>query len=314
MSIDVEELLAAELHSRANAVTWQPALLDGALRRHRKRELRQRAALAAGAACVASAVLVASATAALSGQRVLPGQSGVKTVAYVLSRVRSAVGTARADVLEVRSQLGNGWSYTAWFDPATGKSRVDEQPPAGGPVFFYFRWSRTIIVDYQARTYVTGHLSAPMRQLLLPVTVSWGGLAALPTPAVIRRALASGSFRLVGVDTVHGQRLLHYRGTDKLPSLGPADGGYHTLDIWINAATYLPVKSVTGVGPYTPRMRSTFTWLPATRQNLAVFTPQIPTGFRDETSRLIPVNLPPTAAELNHDVDVSAGTAVNDLR
>lgn len=55
-------------------------------------------------------------------------------------------------------------------------------------------------------------------------------------------------------------------------------GAIRPIDMWVNARTYLPVSSVTGEGPYAPRMHSIFTWLPATAQNRAVFTPEIPQG------------------------------------
>ncbi len=269
MSLDVEELLVAELRRQANAVTWQPAMLDRVLQRRRKRLLRRRAMTAAGTICVVVGVLAVSVSAAVSSRGIPGARAKVQTVAYVLSRARSAVGAARQNVLEVHAQFSNGWSYTAWFEPATGQSRIDVHPPAGSPVFYY-----------------PHSLSAQWRQLLLPVNVAWGGLATLPTPTAIRRALAARSFQRVGTETVGGQRLLHFRGSDIFPQLKPhGGGGYHTLDIWINATTYLPVRSVTGQGPYAPRMRSTFSWLPATQENLAVFTPKIPPGFRHESSR-----------------------------
>lgn len=56
--------------------------------------------------------------------------------------------------------------------------------------------------------------------------------------------------------------------------------------MWINASTFLPVRSVTGEGPYAPRIDSTFTWLPATEENRAVFTPELPAGFRDVSGSL----------------------------
>jgi hypothetical protein len=109
--------------------------------------------------------------------------------------------------------------------------------------------------------------------------VSWTGLnAPLPTPSAIRRALAVGSYRLVGSETVNGARLLHLRWTR--PSQPAGFGGYHSLDLWVSAATYLPVRSVTDESVYAPRMESTFTWQPATRSTQATFTPAIPAGFR----------------------------------
>jgi hypothetical protein len=158
-------------------------------------------------------------------------------------------------------------------------------------VFYYVSRSRAVIVNYQTKTYSTANvvvhgrrqIPALTRVVLFPVSLTWGGLGArLPSAAAIRRELANGSFRLVGTETVGGERLLHLRGSGVLPQFGPLNHpgwGYQTIDMWINARTYLPVSSVTGEGPYAPRMHSTFTWLPATPQNRAVFTPEIPPGF-----------------------------------
>lgn len=280
MSADLEELLSAELLKRAEGITWQPVVLDRALHRHGRLRRRRRVAMATGMACAAAVVLAVSVSAATPETGGTHARGLVRTVAYVVNRVRTAIGAAQAEVLEVRSRTSIGWSYTAWFKPATGQSRVDVYPPAGGsPVFYYFGNSRSVTVDYQSRTYSTGHITQQWQQLIVPVWVSWNGLnAALPTPAAIRRALAVGSYRLVGSETVDGARLLHLRWTRPLRPTGL--GGYHSLDLWVSAATYLPVRSVTDESVYAPRMESTFTWQSATRSTEAIFTPDIPAGFR----------------------------------
>lgn len=291
MSIDIEELLATALRRRANEVDWQPELLDGALQRRRRRLIRRRAGLAAGTVSVAATVLAVSVSSAVSGGKVRIATPKVQTVSYVVNRTRSAVDAARGDVLKVDSQVADGWSFTTWVESATGNSRIDEHPPSGGPVFYYVTRSRAFIVNYQTKTYSTASVSVHGRRqvpiltrvVLFPVTLTWGGLGArIPSASAIRRELANGSFRLVGTETVGGQRLLHLRGSGVLPQLRPLNHpgwGYQTIDMWINARTYLPVSSVTGEGPYAPRMHSTFIWLPATPQNLAVFAPEIPPGF-----------------------------------
>jgi hypothetical protein len=280
MSADLEELLSAELPRRAEAVTWQPAVLDRALDLHRRLRRRRRMAIAAGLACVAVVVVTASVSAATLGTGGARSRGLVTTVAYVVGRVRTAIGAARADVLEVHSRTSIGWSYTAWFDPATGQSRVDVYPPGGGaPVFYYFGRSRLVAVDYQSRTYVTGKTTLQSQSLLIPIWVAWNGVdAPLPTPAAIRHALAAGSYRLVGRETVDGVRLLHLRWTRPAPRA--VLGGYGRLDLWVSAQTYLPVRSVTDETPYAPRMESSFTWRSAARSTHSIFTPEIPAGFR----------------------------------
>jgi hypothetical protein len=55
------------------------------------------------------------------------------------------------------------------------------------------------------------------------------------------------------------------------------------VNIWLNAASYLPVRSSSAqpLGPGAPLI-SKFTWLAPTSANLAVFTPQIPAGFKNQ--------------------------------
>jgi hypothetical protein len=79
-------------------------------------------------------------------------------------------------------------------------------------------------------------------------------------------------------DTPGRVRLLHLRWIR--PPQPAGLGGYHSLDLWVSAATYLPVRSVTDESVYAPRMESAFTWRPATPRTQAIFTPQIPAGFR----------------------------------
>ncbi len=267
MSMDVEELFAAALRSRANEVDWRPELLNGALQRRHKRLTRRRAGLGAGTVFLAVTVLAVSVSAELGGGagKALPK---VQTAAFVVSRTRSAVDAARGDVLKVDSQVADGWSYTSWIESATGTSRIDVHPPSGGPVFYYVNRSSAVIVDYQTKTYSTasvivhGRRQIPLltRVVLFPVSLTWGGLGArIPSATAIRRELVTGSFRLVGTETVRGQRLLHLRGRGVLPQLKPLNHpgwGYQTIDIWVNATTYLPVSSAIGEGPYAPRMHS----------------------------------------------------------
>jgi hypothetical protein len=69
-------------------------------------------------------------------------------------------------------------------------------------------------------------------------------------------------------------------------NLGTPDGvlvggrRYHhrPLTIWVNAATYLPVRSV-AAGLGAQPLVSEFTWLAPTAANLAILTPRIPAGF-----------------------------------
>jgi hypothetical protein len=301
MNIDVQELVADELRRRVGGVTWEPALLDRALERHTRRQLRRRTTMAAVTLSVAAAVIAGAVTVALSSGRPAGARSSVQTVAYVVNRARSAVDAARTEILEVHSRLSNGWSYTAWLDPQTGNIRIDASPPAGRPIRYYASNSHAVMINYQTKTYARQPFVAPglglrpglMLLSLFPVSVTWGDLGgSIPSAAAIRHQLATGTFRPIGAVIVHGQRLLHLRGVGKLPELRPFGGGYRALDMWISATTFLPAISITGEGPYAPRMNSTFTWLPATQENRAVFAPEVPAGFKDVSNFLHRLRMP----------------------
>jgi hypothetical protein len=95
----------------------------------------------------------------------------------------------------------------------------------------------------------------------------------------IQQAIASGTLELLGHETVNGLDTLHLR------LFGP-DRSYR-VDIWVDSATYLPVRDIAGkssgnAGPdeFPAEIAvTTYSWLPRTDENLArlVLTP--PAGF-----------------------------------
>jgi hypothetical protein len=312
MKTDVEELLTEQMREQAEAVAWRPELLDGALRRHKSRQARRRVVFPALVVGLAGAIAasVALAPADRSAPAVRPK---AQTVAYVVRRTRSAVAAAGGDVLRVRSLVSDGWSMTAWFYGGDlGQVRIDSVSPSGVTQDFFYDPVRTVIVDYRTRTWWTEsnvptkaelqHLRSYLRSHPQPRTAepgevrlvpgeviaaeaAFGGPGALlPTPATIRNELTDGSLRLEKTVTEDGRRLLLLRGNDEklLPvPLKPLSGD-HTVELWVSAASYLPVRSVVGQGPHAPPLESEFSWLPATTANVAVFTPIMPAGFRHQ--------------------------------
>jgi hypothetical protein len=298
MNSNVEEMLAHELHRQADNTQWRPELLSEALRRHRRRRIRRRVALPVLAAGVAAAVAASVAmvvprpsTSAARGQT-------VETVAYILGRAKSAVAAANADLLEVRSRPGGDWSVTSWVAPKNGVVRLDTHLVRGGHTAFYAEPSNTVIVDYETKSWWSVRLdwlvrgmSPSLRQRaqyrhdlrLIPGLLAFQMNAwdngdpklTLPTPAVIRSELADGRFRLIGTQTSGGQRLLELRGTDSDAAVAEH---YRALTIWVNADTYLPVRSV-AAGLGSRQLVSEFTWLAPTAANLALLKPAIPAGF-----------------------------------
>jgi hypothetical protein len=300
MNTNVEELLTRELHRQAETTQWRPELLRGALRRHRRRRIRSRVALPVLSVAVAAAVAVSVVAVASGRSAPASARPKAETVAYVLGRARSAVSAAGSDVLEVRSRLSNGWSFTSWYGPARGLIMLDSHPSRGAVTTYYVGPQKTVIVDYGTKTWWSWKLGSVAAKLppkfrhrfavrrdmrMLPgleafeLTVLGGGVRGLtiPTPKVIRSELAQGRFRLVGRQTGGGQQLLELRATERRNPLlaGP---GRRALIIWVNAKTYLPVRSV-APSTYASSMVSQFTWLAPTAPNLAILNPRIPAGF-----------------------------------
>ena len=86
-------------------------------------------------------------------------------------------------------------------------------------------------------------------------------------PAKLTTALAAGELTLVGKETFAGVAVLHLRGSD---SSG-------TRDIWVNAASYLPVRAEASgtFGSY----RIEYEWVPRTDATLRDLLPAIPNGY-----------------------------------
>jgi hypothetical protein len=257
--------------------------------RPRKRRLTARTAAAAGAVAALIAVAAAGASGAFStgsGQQIL-------TAAYI-ARVRHAlaaqaggslVGYARTVLPPgTAMELGNGntsigpgasspfgvgvtvtWSYqgttkTSAFAPSGQPVVVTENTTVAGG-----KESEEVAVIYSDSTWWRATNPAPSGQRPTPaicgpgVRIGPGGW-----PAFIRYELGCGEFRTAGrqrVDGVEAAKLTGSNGTV----------------LWVNAATYLPVRVIVG-GRHPTRID--FRWLSPTRANLARLSVPIPAGFR----------------------------------
>jgi hypothetical protein len=281
MNAEMEELLTEQMHRQAAEAQWRPELLRGALRLRHRRRVRRRGAAVTATACIAAGALAVSLAAAApapggrTGSPARPPQA--HTAAYVVHRAMSAMTGAKADVLEVQTHASY-WSARTWFEiRPVAQQRIDfwvdgrlESSAVIG--------SRLIVVDFLTRTWAEERLA---REQGGPT--GWQGFVeiesdqvlmtlgeGLPTPQNIRHELADDVFRFVGVQTVGRTRLLHLQSTSRW-----AGGG---VSIWVNASTYLPVRSSFLSGPVLLTAR--LTWLPATRAILSVFRLHIPAGFK----------------------------------
>jgi hypothetical protein len=291
MSAQLRQLLRGGMERFVEDVRPPEGLALRAYQHRRKRRLAARAATATGVAAALTAVGVAGLTGAFG-----PGNGQqVQTAAYI-THVQHAlasqaegglVGYARTvlpagTVLEPepgnwkvlpggRRSLRSGvaaavmiaWSYrnesTLTALDATGQPVATEQNTASGPY-----GTATVAVNYRDRTWwratvtLKPHLRTPAQpscsaQDVIPASETW--------PSVIRHQLSCGAY------TEDGRQ-----GVDGIDAIKLTGG--NGLMLWIDPATYLPVRQA-GLGGVTD-----FRWLRATPASLAHMNVAVPAGFR----------------------------------
>jgi hypothetical protein len=106
-----------------------------------------------------------------------------------------------------------------------------------------------------------------------------------PTPAQVVQSLNNGEFQIAG------HPLLDGRPTIELTAQYPA--AHSTLQLFVDASSYLPVKSINSSPGTTDS--TYYTYLPASSANLGLLQVPIPTGFRqtDQPPRCSPSQLKP---------------------
>jgi hypothetical protein len=258
-----EDQVAARLHADVDDI-HAPADLAAAVRRRHTR--RTRALMTMTAVPVAAAAVAVVALVAAQPQRIQPN---LRNAAYVADHTVAALDAASGRVVHIRGAIG-GQTLEQWRDPAGSRWRVDETGPDGAPrramlVTGPADGTRTVLtVDYADRAWWTYRLEQPEE----PSDVSW--IATLDGPDDIQDALRLWSLHVVGTERLNGQETVHLGGAK------PTGRGI-AIDVWVDAATYLPVR-IAIVSPDLS-VTSRYTWLPRTPQNLAPFDLKPPAGF-----------------------------------
>jgi hypothetical protein len=258
-----EDQVAARLHADVDDIQAPMDLAAAVRRRHTR---RARALMTMTAVPVAVAVVTVVALVAAPPQRTQPN---LRNAAYVADHTVAALDTASERVVHIQGAI-SGRTLEQWRDPTGSRWRVDETGPDGrarramvvtGPD----NGTRTVLtVDYTDRAWWTYRLAQPG----MPSDVWW--IAMFDGPDDIKDALRLWSLHLVGTERVNGQDTVHLGGAK------PTGRGI-AIDIWVDAATYLPVR----IAIVSPDMSVTsqYTWLPRTPQNLAPFDLKPPAGF-----------------------------------
>ena len=207
----------------------------------------------------------------------------IHTVSYVLTQAKAALDSVDEDLVQtnITGTDGRGPSQRneSWLDPRTRTERSDQYTPGG-------QLSTSVLVTHTdtgvtllAVDYATSTWSS--------ITAADKGLKGLPgslytDPADIRAALTAGTLVLVGEEQVGGQPAEHLTVTGLLDSM--------SMDLWVDATSYLPVQSVVHKGPYTGT--ASYTWLPRTPANLAKLILAVPAGFTKVGKAGVPTPAP----------------------
>jgi hypothetical protein len=227
-----------------------------------------------------------SAHSAGRGGAVTPVHPRLLTTAYVVARVKAALNANTAVMVTVShepdSQTGKPVIDKTWASHGNRTSRSEilnlhGQPVTGDVVTVNAHRTVSVQINYRDRTWTT--VTYPFGSV--PSRPGPAGPAPLPqTPdqqtALLRAAVAAGKITVIGRTTVDGQRAIELRS-------GSVRSGEQ--EIWINPASYLPIREVDtapGQSPASPQaIRMDYTWLPGTKANLRLLTAAaaIPAGF-----------------------------------
>jgi hypothetical protein len=251
-----------------------------------------------GGAGVAAAVWGLLAVLVPAAPAVAPGASSARQAAeaaYVISRIQRAlslpgghdvVGYARTvlppgstwmpgagkigpgSVSGARSPGVIGSAISWWYgstEETTGFSATGQRllsartaTSAGGEV-------ATVVVDYRDRTWWQGTSAVPAGQMR-PGCAAQTPISTGDWPSFIRAELHCGQFRAAGqqrVDGITAIEVIQRQGS---------------VMLWVNPATYLPARLVTGG---QQPIQTNFRWLPATSAGRAQLAMPVPAGFRE---------------------------------
>jgi hypothetical protein len=285
ISTEFEERLRAEMRHATTGVSAPSGLVRRARRARRRRIVsRASAAAAAAAVAVAGAVIVSNGTTGASRD------SGTYTTAYVVKHVESALDAVN-EIAYVHLTSPGVSPMELWvYDGPRGQAyRAEYFSLFGGQLFLEVGMTATpanyetwINVDPIDKTWSKQSYQGPE-----PRQTGCGSRFSQPTPLVtfpelaagLREDLACGALSSEGLQQVDGVNAVKLVSVQR-SRLGPTLGTITTI-IWVDPATYLPVRLTT---QWTRPIvsvpdRADFRWLPPTSANLALLTVRIPPGF-----------------------------------
>jgi hypothetical protein len=208
---------------------------------------------------------------------------------YVVKKVKAATSGGAGDPIEFvsshapDSETGAPTWTRSWSHPGSATSRIEVLDAAGNPVTASLVTTgkaadESVLIDYVDRTWAP--LVSPNDPDESGPAPARAAAAAAGPEAEFHAALAEGTVRLAGHDTIDGRAAIELEST-------PAAFGEGTMRLWVDASTYLPIREVStppGASPTDPQsIRNDYRWLPANAESLAVLDPQtaVPNGFHE---------------------------------
>jgi hypothetical protein len=284
ISTEFEERLREEMRHATTGVSAPSGLVRRARRARRRRIVsRASAASAAAAVAVAGAVIVSNGTTGASRD------SGAYTTAYVVTHVDSALDAVnKIAYMHFTSPALAPMDVWAYDGPQGQASRAEYFSPLGGQFFQEVGMTATptnyqtyILVDPIHKTWSKQSYQGPKpseRGCGFSQPAGWGTFPEIA--AGLRKDLACGALSSEGMQQVDGVNALKLISVQR-SRFGPKTLGTITTIIWVDPATYLPVRLTTQwTRPMVSvPMRYDFRWLPPTSANLALLTVRIPPGF-----------------------------------
>jgi hypothetical protein len=316
MNTDVEELLRDGMERFTAEVRAPAGLARTAGRLHRRRRTA-RAAVASGTAAVtAAAVAVIVAGPAQTGG----GAAQARTVAYVTSRVESALASQNM-VYAARTQNSIGRSTITWATWGyRSRSQIEEFAGsrwcpskgacthrggsglalAAGTALVGGKLVSAYVTYYNREFSLSRLVPTAARACSTTAALELGGPSTVTShwPAFIGAMLRCGAATVTGhvrVDGVETTKITGKPVTIRLPPGEARDIGEKWATAWwavyVNPTTYLPVRmegfSTTFGGRWPSSTSSSVTdvkWLPPTAANIARTLVTIPAGFRQVSS------------------------------
>jgi hypothetical protein len=315
VNTDIEKLLRDGMERFTKDVHAPAGLARAATRLHRRR-VATRAAVASGTALVTAAAVVAVVTGiGGTGGPAGPARPQARTVAYLISRVETALaGTNlvfRGRTASTGQQTSITWAYGPQnrFEEFTGKGCGHATPGGGvcthrGGSEPYLAEGTALIGGKLTDAYVTYYnreysllprSGVPASACSTNSALSMGG-PPVPTShwsAFINATLACGAAKVTGHVRIGGMETTKITGTPVKVRLSPryAKVVYQkwaraTWTLYVNPKTYLPVRIYSSTqtfgGPAASTRFASVTdvrWLPPTAANVAKTLITIPPGF-----------------------------------